>query len=80
MFFSGLRLTRGIRLQELAAKFGEEAFRTPALPSAELVEDGLMEQRGDRVCLTPRGRLLSNEVFERFILADDSVRRFSRWR
>ena len=33
-----------------------------------------MEQRGDRVCLTPRGRLLSNEVFERFILAGEVVR------
>ena len=32
-FFLGLRLTRGIRLQELAEKFGKDAFTTPALPS-----------------------------------------------
>jgi hypothetical protein len=31
---------------------------------AELVEGGLMEQRGDVACFTSRGRLLSNEVFE----------------
>ena len=73
-FFLGLRLTRGIRLQELAAKFGKEAFRTPALQLRSLVEDGLMEHRGDRVCLTSRGRLLSNEVFERFVLVDERVR------
>jgi hypothetical protein len=29
-----------------------------------------MESREDRIRLTPSGRLLSNEVFERFILAD----------
>lgn len=74
MFFLGLRLTRGIQLQELAAKFGEEAIQNARASITELVENGLMEQRGDRVCLTPRGRLLSNEVFERFILAGEIVR------
>jgi len=28
---------------------------------------GLMERREDMIRLTPRGRLLSNEVFERFL-------------
>jgi coproporphyrinogen III oxidase-like Fe-S oxidoreductase len=28
---------------------------------------GLMQQEGDAIRLTPRGRLLSNEVFERFV-------------
>jgi coproporphyrinogen III oxidase-like Fe-S oxidoreductase len=28
---------------------------------------GLMEKQGDTVRLTAKGRLLSNEVFERFI-------------
>jgi coproporphyrinogen III oxidase-like Fe-S oxidoreductase len=28
---------------------------------------GLMEKQGDMVRLTAKGRLLSNEVFERFI-------------
>jgi hypothetical protein len=30
--------------------------------------------REDRIRLTPRGRLLSNEVFQRFILADKLAR------
>jgi len=72
-FFLGLRLTRGVSLREFAAKFGEEAVEAARKTIAEFVEDGLMEQRGDVVCLTARGRLLSNEVFERFI-ADEIVR------
>jgi oxygen-independent coproporphyrinogen-3 oxidase len=72
-FFLGLRLTRGISLQELTAKFGEEVVETARPAIAEFVADGLMEQRGDFVCLTARGRLLSNEVFERF-MADEIAR------
>jgi oxygen-independent coproporphyrinogen-3 oxidase len=66
-FFLGLRLTRGVSLGELAARFGEEPIEAASAVIAEFVEDGLMERRGDFVCLTARGRLLSNEVFERFI-------------
>ena len=40
---------------------------------AELVSDGLLQQDGDFIRLTPRGRLLSNEVFERFIAPVRSV-------
>ena|SRR5271166_6530770 len=69
-FFLGLRLTRGVSLRELAARFGEEAVENGRVVVAELVEGGLMEQRGDFIRLTSRGRLISNEVFERFILAD----------
>jgi oxygen-independent coproporphyrinogen-3 oxidase len=73
-FFLGLRLTRGVSLQQLAAKFGEQAFETARTAIAGFVEDGLMEQRGDFVRLTARGRLLSNEVFEKFIVADEIAR------
>lgn len=67
-FFLGLRLNRGISLQELTAKFGGEAIENIRVAIEDLVEDGLLEQREQYLCLTPRGRLLSNEVFERFIL------------
>jgi coproporphyrinogen III oxidase-like Fe-S oxidoreductase len=33
----------------------------------ELAAVGVLEWEGDRVRLTARGRLLSNEVFERFL-------------
>ena len=70
-FFLGLRLTRGVSLRELSRKFGEEVIQDARAAISKLVEDGLMGQNEDLVCLTPRGRLLSNEVFERFILADE---------
>jgi len=73
-FFLGLRLTRGVSLRELSAKFDAEAVEPARAAIAEFVDGGLMEQRGDFVCLTARGRLLSNEVFERFILADEIAR------
>jgi oxygen-independent coproporphyrinogen-3 oxidase len=69
-FFLGLRLTQGVSLRDLGAKFGEEAVENARAAIAEFVEGGLMQRRRDRVCLTSRGRLLSNEVFERFILAE----------
>jgi len=73
-FFLGLRLTRGVSLRELAAKFGEEAVGNARPAIAQLVEGGLMEEREEFVCLTSRGRLLSNEVFERFLVADEIAR------
>jgi oxygen-independent coproporphyrinogen-3 oxidase len=73
-FFLGLRLTCGVSLQELAAQFGDTALENARAAIAKFVEEGLMEQQNDRVCLTSRGRLLSNEVFERFILADEIAR------
>jgi oxygen-independent coproporphyrinogen-3 oxidase len=70
-FFLGLRLNRGISVNDLSSTFGEQVMQDARVTVAEFVRDGLMEQRGNFVCLTARGRLLSNEVFERFILADE---------
>jgi oxygen-independent coproporphyrinogen-3 oxidase len=69
--FLGLRLNRGVSLRELAAKFSEQVVVEARSTIAELLGGGLMEQQGDFVRLTSRGRLLSNEVFERFILVDE---------
>jgi oxygen-independent coproporphyrinogen-3 oxidase len=66
-FFLGLRLTRGVDLRQAAAKFGDEAIAGFSETIADCVRMGLMQQEGDAIRLTPRGRLLSNEVFERFI-------------
>jgi oxygen-independent coproporphyrinogen-3 oxidase len=73
-FFLGLRLNRGVSLLEVAAKFGAAAADNARAIVAELVSDRLVEQREDLVWLTSRGRLLSNEVFERFILPEEVVR------
>jgi oxygen-independent coproporphyrinogen-3 oxidase len=41
----------------------------PATDGAGLVEEGLAERHGDRLVLTPRGRLLGNEATARLLLA-----------
>ncbi len=66
-FFLGLRLVCGVDLKSLSERFGDEAIDTARATITELVEGGLMQHRGDFVSLTPRGRLLSNEVFQRFL-------------
>jgi len=66
-FFLGLRLTCGVNLRQVAARFGDEAIADLSETIADLVQMGLMEREGDVIRLTPRGRLLSNEVFERFL-------------
>jgi len=66
-FFLGLRLNRGISFREFQGKFGEAVLDSYRPIIAELVEVGLLESDADRLRLTPRGRLLSNEVFGRFL-------------
>jgi oxygen-independent coproporphyrinogen-3 oxidase len=65
-FFLGLRLNRGVDLGPLQAEFGD-AVKNYAPILSGLVEEGLLRRTGDNIHLTPRGRLLSNEVFARFI-------------
>jgi oxygen-independent coproporphyrinogen-3 oxidase len=66
-FFLGLRLNCGISLLQVAAEFGEDAVAGFSETIADFVRTGLMERQADLIRLTPQGRLLSNEVFERFI-------------
>lgn len=66
-FFLGLRLTKGVDLHVLAETFGQAAIRELIPIMRELERDGLTELAGRVLRLTDRGRLLSNEVFERFI-------------
>jgi oxygen-independent coproporphyrinogen-3 oxidase len=65
-FFLGLRLNRGIDLCEITKEFGELAG-SYSERLADLVGEGLLERSGNSIRLTGRGRLLSNEVFERFV-------------
>jgi oxygen-independent coproporphyrinogen-3 oxidase len=66
-FFLGLRLTGGVNLRQVASEFGEDEIAGLGETIAELRQMGLMEKQEDIVRLTAEGRLLSNEVFERFI-------------
>ena len=67
-FFLGLRMNKGVNLREIERQFGREAVERAQPIVAELIADDLAEMRGDCLCLTSRGRILSNEVFEKFLL------------
>lgn len=68
--FLGLRLNAGMAISELRSK--ELADFTSEI--RELVAHGLLEETAENLKLTSRGRLLSNEVFERFIGGQEGVR------
>jgi len=65
--FLGLRLNRGVSLSDVTERFGSVAAGEIEPVIVELIQTDLLECDEDRVSLTPRGRLLSNEVFERFL-------------
>jgi len=71
-FFLGLRLNRGVDLERIRAKFGAESLVRCESLIEESVDEELLEKQGTTVRLTARGRLLSNEVFARF-LADEGI-------
>jgi oxygen-independent coproporphyrinogen-3 oxidase len=60
-FFLGLRLNEGISTQ-LTRNMPESRAVVD-----ELLSEGLLVSRDGRISLSDRGRLLSNEVFERFV-------------
>jgi len=66
-FFLGLRLTSGVDLAAVSARFGHHSVVEFQPAITEMLNVGLLQQRENLLSLTPRGRLLSNEVFERFI-------------
>jgi oxygen-independent coproporphyrinogen-3 oxidase len=68
-FFLGLRLNRGVDLRTVRLEFGEEQVGAYKESISELIDAGLLESEGSTVRLTAKGRMLSNEVFERFISA-----------
>jgi oxygen-independent coproporphyrinogen-3 oxidase len=69
-FFLGLRLNHGVNLENLRQQYGDELLGDSAQKVADLCNMGLVERDGDRLRLTPQGRLLSNEVFEKFVALD----------
>ena len=62
----GLRLDTGVQTAGFAARFGESPGEAYGEIIDEMGDDGLLETAGGSFVLTPRGRLLGNEVFSRF--------------
>lgn len=65
-FFLGLRLNRGVDLQAVGLRFGLPAEMEDVI--AQLCAEDLLQRDGSVVRLSERGRLLSNEVFQRFLV------------
>lgn len=65
-FFLGLRLNRGVNLEGLELEFGGAvAAYLPIVD--ELIAGELLARNQNTLQLTPRGRMLSNDVFARLI-------------
>jgi len=65
--FLGLRLTQGIDLFQFESKFGFN-LRSRFKEQIEFLKEGqLIELTPERLRLTPKGYILSNEVFSEFL-------------
>lgn len=67
--FAGLRLAEGVDLEALRGRYGADFAAPDEVLLDELAAAGLLERDTTRLRLTRRGRLVSNEVFERFLPA-----------
>ena len=67
--FLGLRMNVGVNLQALRAEFGEGLVGSAVEAMADSAEAGMIERDDGWVRLTARGRMASNEVFSRLLVA-----------
>ncbi len=72
-FFLGLRLNRGVDLEALRSEFSCESMAACESAIEECVLEGLLGRRERKIYLTSRGRLLSNEVFAKFLTEEKAV-------
>ena len=66
--FLGLRLNEGVDLAALRKEFGGVLVASVIPGVAEARDAGLLLMEGERVWLTARGRMASNEVFSRLLV------------
>jgi oxygen-independent coproporphyrinogen-3 oxidase len=64
----GLRLTvEGVSAHAFEARFGRSLGDVFGDEIEKLIQLGLLKWNADVLCLTPRGRLLGNQVFMHFV-------------
>jgi oxygen-independent coproporphyrinogen-3 oxidase len=68
VWFLGLRLNEGVSLSRLRAEFGAAIVQALEPVLTELECERLITWTGEQVALTACGRLMSNEVFEHFLV------------
>ncbi len=65
--FLGLRRNEGLDLNRLEREFGEAALAPQKAELRAMAAEGWLEENGDLVRLTQRGRMVGNEVFARML-------------
>ena len=66
-WFLGLRRNSGVSIAALKSEFDTEAIAHSVHVAERLVIDGLLQIEQGMVRLTPRGRLISNDLFAEFL-------------
>ena len=66
-WFLGLRLNQGVSVSALRQEFGPHRIAHALGAVDKLTARDLLTNNGQTVCLTPQGRLLSNDVFQEFL-------------
>lgn len=72
-WFLGLRLNAGVNLEAITREYGADLCAEAMRLAGRLADSGLVDADGPNIRLTPRGRLISNEVFEQFIGVGQAV-------
>jgi oxygen-independent coproporphyrinogen-3 oxidase len=67
--FLGLRLNEGVDLNQLRNQFGDDLLNDAMPALLEVRDAGLLELNSDSMRLTPHGRVISNEVFNRLLIS-----------
>jgi len=68
-WFLGLRLNTGVHVADIEREFGPALVRPACEVASQLAQNGLLKFDGQHARLTPRGRLMSNDVFQEFLTA-----------
>lgn len=66
-WFLGLRLNAGVHIAQVEREFGADSVAAALRVLPRLQQDGLLSTADGTVRLTPKGQLLSNEVFQEFL-------------
>jgi oxygen-independent coproporphyrinogen-3 oxidase len=67
--FLGLRLNEGISLESIRMQFGPARLEQALTAAADIEAAGLLTRTATTLSLTPAGRIASNEVFSRLLVA-----------
>jgi oxygen-independent coproporphyrinogen-3 oxidase len=67
--FLGLRMCDGVELASVRSEFGDTLVAAVMPAVREICEAGLLHLDGERLRLTARGQMASNEVFQRLLIS-----------